>query len=63
VIATPYSPLDPGVAVVVTSWGRQLALDSVRDPRLDEFVGKYRNSKQAPERSIKCPQLDLGDEG
>jgi hypothetical protein len=63
VIATPYAPLEPGVAVVVTSWGRQLTLDSVRDPRLDRFVQQYRNSKLAPERSIPCPPLDLGDEG
>jgi hypothetical protein len=57
VIATPYAKLESGVAVVATSWGRQLSLDSVSDPRLDEFVQKYRNSKEAPEASVECPQL------
>jgi hypothetical protein len=61
VIATPYPQLDSGVAVVATSWGRQLSLDSVSDPRLDEFVQQYRNAKDAPEASIQCPQLsDVG---
>jgi hypothetical protein len=63
VIATPYPGLDAGVEVVATSWGRQLALTDVNDPRLDEFVQQYQNSDQAPEASIPCPQLDAGDAG
>jgi hypothetical protein len=61
VIATPYAGLDDGVAVVASSWGRQLALDSVSDPRLDQFVQKYRNSKQSPEAAVECPRLPEGE--
>jgi hypothetical protein len=56
-IATPYSGLADGVAVVVTAWARQLTLTSVADPRLQAFYEKYRNSKNAPEASIACPRL------
>jgi hypothetical protein len=56
VIATPYDGLDAGVAVVATAWARQLPLKSADDPRLQAFVKKYQNGKQAPEASIACPQ-------
>ncbi len=56
-IATPYPDLPAGVAVVATAWARQLELDSVRDPRLVEFVEQYRNGDRSPERDTKCPQL------
>jgi hypothetical protein len=62
-IATPYSGLKSGVAVVVTAWSRQLTLDSVDDPRLDEFVQKYQNASTAPEASVDCPQLPAGSGG
>jgi hypothetical protein len=61
VIATPYADLDDGLAVVASSWGRQLRLESVSDPRLDEFVQKYSNSDNAPEASVECPQLPEGE--
>jgi hypothetical protein len=54
VIAMPYDGLDAGVAVVATSWGRQLTLDSVEDERLEQFVERYRQSDAAPERRIGC---------
>jgi hypothetical protein len=54
VIAMPYGGLDTGVAVVATSWGRQLTLDSVDDPRLEQFVERFRQSDAAPERRIGC---------
>jgi hypothetical protein len=56
-IATPYTGLADGVAVVVTAWARQLTLTSVDDPRLEAFYKKYRNGSQAPEASIACPRL------
>lgn len=62
-IATPYASLDPGVAVVATAWGRQLALDSVSDPRLHEFVQEYRRFETAPERHIGCEPLPEGQGG
>jgi hypothetical protein len=58
VVATPYPDLEPGEAVVATSWGRQLRLDSVDDPRLEQFVGAYRNLDEAPEAEIGCQQLE-----
>jgi hypothetical protein len=63
VIATPYPDLDVGVAVVASAWGRQLSLDSVSDPRLEEFVAKYRNFDTAPEAKVACQQLAEGQGG
>jgi hypothetical protein len=50
---TPY----PGLSapVVVTSWGFQLRLTSPTDPRLQEFVSKFRVSQQyTPEYGAAC---------
>jgi uncharacterized protein DUF3105 len=52
VIATPYPGLES--PVVVSAWGRQLALDSADDPRLAQFVTTYRNSAAAPEPQAAC---------
>ena len=55
VVATPYPDLEPGEAVVATSWGHQLRLDSVDDPRLERFVEAYRNRDEAPEARDRLP--------
>lgn len=55
-IATPYARLEPGAAVVVSAWARQLTLESVDDPRLEEFVEQYRKGAAAPEASVGCPK-------
>jgi hypothetical protein len=52
VAATPYQGLDS--PLVVTAWGRQLALDSAEDPRLMQFIDTYRNSPNALEPSAPC---------
>jgi hypothetical protein len=52
VAATPYDGLDS--PLVVTAWGRQLALDSADDPRLIQFVETYRNSRNGPEPTSPC---------
>lgn len=52
VIATPRADLSS--PVVVSAWGRQLALDGVDDPRLVQFITTYRNSPNAPEPSSAC---------
>ncbi len=52
VIATPYPDLSS--PVVVSAWGRQLALDSADDPRLAQFIATYRNSADAPEPAAAC---------
>ena len=52
VIATPHADLSS--PVLVSAWGRQLALDSVDDPRLLQFITTYRNSPNAPEPNAAC---------
>ena len=60
----PYGLLSPFVGldspVVASAWGLQLKLTSVSDPRLQEFVAKYQNGPQTPERGASCSG---GDEG
>jgi putative peptide zinc metalloprotease protein len=41
-------------AVVATAWGNQLHLDSIDDPRLDQFVRAFRLGSQAPESGEAC---------
>ena len=48
VLLSPYGDGLPA-PVVVTAWGRQLRLDSAKDPRLAEFVRLYIN--QGPEKA------------
>jgi hypothetical protein len=52
VIATPYQGLDS--PLVVSAWGRQLALETVEDPRLAAFVDTYRNTAEVPEPEAPC---------
>ncbi|GGO09818.1 hypothetical protein GCM10010116_19710 [Microbispora rosea subsp. aerata] len=41
--------------IVVSSWNRQLALDSADDPRLPEFIKKYKqNPTTTPEYGASC---------
>lgn len=51
-IMSPYPGLDS--PVVLTSWERQLRLDSVDDPRIQEFVDAYESGPLAPERTVGC---------
>jgi hypothetical protein len=60
VVATPYEELAGGAAVVATAWARQLTLDSVDDPRLEEFVVQYTDGSQAPEAGVTCSGSPLG---
>ena len=52
VMATPYEGLE--APLVVSAWARQLTLDSVDDPRLEQFIDTYRNSENAPEPTALC---------
>ncbi len=52
VLVSPYPGLP--APVVASAWGRQLRLDSARDPRLDQFVAAYRLGSQAPEPGAPC---------
>ena len=49
---SPYAGLDS--PVVLTAWGRQLAVDSVDDPRVREFIATYANGPQTPEPGSPC---------
>ena len=40
--------------VVASAWGHQLRLDSVDDPRLDQFIRRFRLGPEAPERGGPC---------
>ncbi|HEX6417190.1 MAG TPA: DUF3105 domain-containing protein [Acidimicrobiales bacterium] len=51
-IATPLDGLEN--PVVVSAWGRQLALDGVDDPRLQQFIDTYRSGGEAPEPGAAC---------
>lgn len=51
-ILSPYPGLD--APVVVTVWGRQLALDGADDPRLSLFIDTYGGGETAPEPFASC---------
>jgi Protein of unknown function (DUF3105) len=59
-IATPYTDLPSGAAVVASAWARQLVVDSVDDPRLERFVAQYQDGSQAPEAGASCSQSPIG---
>ncbi len=54
IILSPFPGLD--APVVASAWGVQVALDGVDDPRLNEFIIKYRLSEDAPEPGALCSQ-------
>lgn len=54
IVLSPFSGLD--TPVVASAWGVQVALDGVDDPRLREFIVKYRKSPNAPEPGALCSQ-------
>ncbi|GII01846.1 DUF3105 domain-containing protein [Planobispora takensis] len=51
-LLSPY----PGLPskVVVSSWNKQLKLDSADDPRLPKFIQKYKNGPETPELGASC---------
>lgn len=51
-IMAPYPGLD--ARVVVTVWGRQLALNGADDPRLALFLKRYGGGETAPEKFASC---------
>jgi len=54
VILSPFSGLSS--PVVASAWGVQVALDGVDDPRLNDFIVKYRLSSDVPEPGGLCSQ-------
>ena len=52
IVVSPHDGLSS--PVVASAWGAQLALTGVDDPRLEEFVTKYRQGPQTPEPGAAC---------
>lgn len=53
-ILSPFPGLE--APVVASAWGVQIALDGVDDPRLSDFIVKYRQSPDTPEPGALCSQ-------
>jgi Protein of unknown function (DUF3105) len=51
-LISPYPGLP--AKVVATAWGKQLYLDSVSDPRLEQFVAYFEVGPQTPEQGVPC---------
>jgi hypothetical protein len=51
-LLSPY----PGLKspVVMTAWGIQLEIDSVDDGRISDFIDRYQQGPQTPERGASC---------
>lgn len=50
--SSPYPGLSS--AINLSSWGNQLKLDNVKDPRIDQFMVKYRKGPMTPEPGATC---------
>ena len=55
----PYRMLSPypgltGGKVSLQAWERQLRVDSVNDPRIEQFLEAYTSGPQAPEQGAAC---------
>ena len=52
ILVAPY----PGLSspIVLTAWGRQLAVDGVDDPRVEQFVEAFQEGSQSPEPGSSC---------
>ena len=53
ILASPYE--DQASPLVLSAWGRQLHLDSITDPRFDQFMDVYLfDGPTAPEPGVAC---------
>ena len=51
-ILSPFKDLP--APIVASAWGVQLKVTRVGDPRITDFIAKYRESKSAPEPGAPC---------
>jgi hypothetical protein len=51
-LVSPYPELP--APVVASAWGKQLKVDSVDDPRLEQFIKAFEQGPQTPERGASC---------
>jgi uncharacterized protein DUF3105 len=61
VVVSPFEGLP--APVVASSWGTQIQLSGVDDPRLEEFVREYRQGPKTPEPGAACTGGSDGTEG
>ncbi|MGW2592290.1 DUF3105 domain-containing protein [Streptomyces sp. NPDC001515] len=58
VSATPYSLMSPledqGSPLMLSAWGKQLAVKNASDPRVAQFFTKYVQGAQTPEPGAAC---------
>src|SRR5690606_20494200 len=52
VVVSPYPDLPQ--PIVLSAWGRQLAVDSAEDERVGEFLSVYEQGPQNPEPGAPC---------
>ncbi len=56
--ATPYSLMSPvdtqKGALMLTAWGKQVTVDSAKDPRVASFFAKFVQGEQTPELGAAC---------
>lgn len=61
---TLMSPLaEQDAPVILTAWNNQLRLQSADDPRIDQFLGKFRQGPQTPEPGATCNAVPGGMQG
>lgn len=53
-LASPWADGELPAPIVISAWGAQIQLDSLPDPRADEFITTYRKSLDAPEPNAPC---------
>ncbi|UGY93636.1 DUF3105 domain-containing protein [Streptomyces gobiensis] len=49
---SPYK--DQSSPITLTAWGHQLEVDKASDPRVDQFLDKYVQGEQTPEKGATC---------
>lgn len=55
---SPY-PKQPGI-IMLTAWNHQLSVDNADDPRIDQFLQKYRLGPQTQEPGASCQTTQAG---
>ena len=53
-LASPWADGELPAPVVISAWGAQIQLDSLPDPRADDFITRFRKSLDAPEPNAPC---------
>ena len=46
--------------IMLTAWGVQLPIDDADDPRIDQFLAKFRQGPQTPEPGATCNAIPGG---